>query len=292
MFHVGLTFSIFVHSGSSQYISVSQYNLKSQEHSKPALRIQNPINVWQKSRTESTNSCENIATHGRWKNWKQHNFNRYVKINGTNITITNAIDKRYPITSELKAHNLDYLPRSGQLNYWYPFLPWKYQNFSGNWISDENCKTDHLTEHQLKKCFDHGRSGIMVIGDSVSRQMLKALELYVRNETCCFYDSKHRMKLHFTAENITRGNFKYITNFRTQVNEIKNKMLDDNKLILFGPSVLHLLVQDGFNNMMNKHSDSIDLLDRYFENYVLNIKQHLIEQLLTKLRVYPDLYRL
>ena len=123
-------------------------------------------------------------------------------------------------------------------------VPWKHQHFSGTWVSNENCKTDHLKNSLLEKCFNHGKSGIMVIGDSVARALLKALELYIKNETCCFYDENHSMKLHFTVANITRGNFKYVTNFRTQISLIKQNMLvDNNKLILFGPSVLHLIGQ-------------------------------------------------
>ena len=86
------------------------------------LSLNSSTQVEHKPNPKKSNSCQNIGKNGKWTNWKQTNFNRYIKINGENITVTNTLDKRYPVTSDLKKQNLDSLPNYGLLNYWHPFL--------------------------------------------------------------------------------------------------------------------------------------------------------------------------
>ena len=92
---------------------------------------ENPVNT--KHLPQISGSCKNISKNGSWLGWQSNGFERILSVNRIKKKVTNILDPNWPITTSLKNYNLPGLAKKEFPGWWYPFLAWKNQNFSGYW---------------------------------------------------------------------------------------------------------------------------------------------------------------
>ena len=112
----------------------------------------------------SDSKCQNLLNDGNWENWEDHGFERI----GDNKPEAEFSSMGHPLEST------SYMKK------------WHEQNYSGNWVSADNCKIHRFSKIDLEHCFStnlHGlesnsSSEIVIVGDSRGRQLFLAFKQY------------------------------------------------------------------------------------------------------------------
>ena len=144
---------------------------------------------------------KNIFKKGKWIEWEQHGFDRYVTINGTSFTISNPLDEDYPTDD------------------WPPFKIWPQQNFTGHWAaSDEKGEYSGTTLHRFTKqelanCFSHGLNRVAVVGDSRGRQFTRAVKLYLQGAEGPWLDKVRHAGFNDNVDNVAELKFYWSSSF-------------------------------------------------------------------------------
>ena len=127
---------------------------------------------------------------------------------------------------------------------WPPGKLWPEQNYTGNWVSNDNCEISHR-QPNLKQNLT-----IALIGDSRTRQLYRSIELYLQNKSCCFYD---RQSVKYLANNSIPGISRLVYYYSRWWNDLKTGTLvsrvkreleknDGNFVFIIGDLLLHKLL--------------------------------------------------
>lgn len=211
------------------------------------------------------NKCKNLLTHGKWTNFTLSGFSRYVNSSKTKsmIKITHPYHFDYP-----------YKP-------WPFFKPWNRQNYTGTWMSAENCEIKKLSQTEITQCFDSGRKRVVFIGDSRTRQLANALSKRFNNESS-FQDTQfYHFKNYYRKRHIGRIDYIWSQHFGENlpgfVNGVKT-IGNFSGLLVIGEHILHPLERYIKKNP-EYESESAELLVHIHKNPGVWIKRLVIDKL-------------
>ena len=113
-------------------------------------------------------TCEDILQRGHWKTWTEHGFQRDFE----NKLFSNPLKPDWPFKR-------------------FPaFLKWKRQNFTGTWAGTDNCDIREPTKTEKYTCLQKMGGAVGFIGDSRTRQLWRAFQLYINNQEYPFIDKQ------------------------------------------------------------------------------------------------------